>query len=188
MNQIMQTLNYLINLDNKRINPSSMQQLFIIATCCLLLTACRSNPQIAETHPSVPNSTVRPSEPLPPPEIGLYDHLWVLTSLNGKMVQKESYPHGLPTLEISSAKYYASGFSGCNVYGGDCQVDENNIRFGQLMGTNRYCKDVAEPEFYFAMGLADRFLITALELRLYANEKLLMTFTSGPSSPSLIID
>lgn len=165
-----------------------MQQLFIIVSCCLLFTACKSVPQMTDTNTPKPNSQIHTTKPIPPPETGLCDHRWGLTSLNGKTVKNENYPHGIPTLEISSIKNYASGFSGCNIYGGDCQFDESSIKFGQLLATERYCKDIAEPEFYYAMGLVNRYLITGYELRLYVDENLLLTFIASPASPSLILE
>jgi uncharacterized membrane protein/uncharacterized lipoprotein NlpE involved in copper resistance len=66
-------------------------------------------------------------------------NIWALSSLDGEAVMASAYPKGVPTLELNLATRRASGFDGCNQYGGTLTAGPGGLRFSAMRGTLMAC-------------------------------------------------
>ncbi len=67
-----------------------------------------------------------------------------------------------PTMKFDIENKKISGSSSCNHYGGGYKSEGNNIKFGALMSTKRYCKEFAKIESTFFKSLSS---VTHYELK-----------------------
>ncbi|WP_186118496.1 META domain-containing protein [Burkholderia gladioli] len=105
--------------------------------------------------PTHPDSSAPPSDPFNPAAIQLIDDTsWQLASWrNADGTQRELPPQdqgangqpAVPTLTLSTADGVrrASGFSGCNRFGGTYAVKNGLLSFGPLAGTRMACPNSA---------------------------------------------
>lgn len=90
------------------------------------------------------------------------------------------------TLQFDAAKKHASGFSGCNRFGGSYVLDHNQLSFGPLMSTKMACMDNArnktEQVFLDALSRSDSFVFEHDTLTLYdAHAAQLLRFHAMPA-------
>lgn len=65
--------------------------------------------------------------------------IWVLETLNGEKVKEETFPNGLPGLEIDARENRFSGTGGCNRIGGTLFFEQDLLRFTQIRSTKMAC-------------------------------------------------
>lgn len=110
-------------------------------------------------------------------EIERIHDIYVLTSLELEQVDKAYYPAGRPNLEINITENKIMGFSGCNNFFGDIiNITESKIELGAVAATKKYCQGVNENIFFEKLNQVNTYKIENLELFLYNNDELLMTF------------
>lgn len=70
--------------------------------------------------------------------------IWVVLELKGNPINVDKKPD----IEFNLKENKVFGFSGCNQFTGEIEVQENTIKFGMLAGTRRACPDMSlEDEF-----------------------------------------
>lgn len=90
------------------------------------------------------------------------------------------------TLQFNAQEKRASGFSGCNNYGGSYTLDHNQLSFGLLMSTKMACADAArnktEQVYLDALVRADSYVFTQDTLMLHdADAAQLLRFEAMPA-------
>lgn len=101
-------------------------------------------------------SSVKPLE-----KAQLESETWSLKTLNGEDA-KVSFTGKIPSLKFDFSKNAVSGNGGCNGYGGDFTLNEQNVFFApNLVSTMMACMDASkEPEFFKTLSSPD--LVVAL--------------------------
>lgn len=95
---------------------------------CLILFNCKS-----QEAPQKPSNKV---------ETALVDTKWVLTKLNGDLVNLTSPELEQPFIKLTAKDSGVGGNGGCNSFGGTFSLKENqHIAFSQMMATMKYCED-----------------------------------------------
>jgi len=126
-------------------------------------------------------------EPLgsPAPSYGasLFGRKWTLTEIKGAAVRTtKAY------IELVGETKRFSGDGSCNRISGGFTLDGESLRFLQIVSTRRACLDAAmqQIETNFLKGLEDAFTykLESNVLRLYAGDRLLLTFRSDSSQPN----
>ncbi|WP_255495132.1 META domain-containing protein [Dysgonomonas sp. 521] len=102
----------------------------------------------------------------------LENQTWALKTLNGEDA-KLSFTGKIPDLKFDFSKNTVSGNGGCNGYGGDFTLNEQNVFSApNLVSTMMACMDAnKEPEFFKLLSTPD------LEVNL--TEDSLLTFSQG---------
>lgn len=94
---------------------------------CILLYSCKS--QVAPTESS--NKT----------ELSFIGTKWMLTKLNGDVLNLSKTELEQPFIKLSSKDNGVGGNGGCNSFGGTFTLKDNqHIEFSQMMTTMRYCE------------------------------------------------
>lgn len=95
---------------------------------CLLLFNCKSQ--------DVSQKSTKKSE------TSLVDTKWVLTKLNGDVVNFTIPDLEQPFIKLTQKDYSVSGNGGCNSFGGTFSLKINqHIEFSQMLATMRHCED-----------------------------------------------
>lgn len=122
----------------------------------LLISAC--------AMPTHPDSEAPPSDPFNPAATQLLDDTsWVLASWQDANGQTRAVPaadaqgQGALTLTLSSAtgERRASGYAGCNRFGGQYQLKSGKLSMGPLMATRMACagtRDALERAYLDALA------------------------------------
>lgn len=108
------------------------------------------------------------------PDVALRNTYWKLMTIGGRPVEVTSgqrEPHIILDLREMSFK----GYGGCNQLMGGFQMDGNNLTFGRIGSTKRYCTETMELErsFLQALGTVTRFDISGETLTLYRSEEII---------------
>ncbi len=101
---------------------------------------------------------------------------WKLIAINEQPVLKEIYTEGIPYLEIKEKDAVMSGFTGCNLIQGHCEIEGNQIRFQQIISTKKYCERIPEHLFLESLEKIEAFLIEGNTLFLLNNETRILSF------------
>ncbi|MHB0859422.1 MAG: META domain-containing protein [Anaerolineae bacterium] len=105
----------------------------VILLAALLLAACE--PRIA---PPVPGGsatpTVVPTQPTMPPSSTLAGTEWVLESLQGQPVLADTQ------ITLSFGAEQATGYSGCNQYGGSYTATQEKLTIQEIASTLMFCE------------------------------------------------
>ncbi len=80
-------------------------------------------------------------------------NFWVLESVDGKLLNPNDFPNGMPYFELNLAKNKVSGYAGCNGMNGSIKVQGKNIIFGKLITTKSTCS-VQDFENSYLDGLS----------------------------------
>ncbi len=120
-------------------------------------------------------------EPAPPGRIDLADTSWVLEAYGEPGNLTSALPDHQPTIAFGEDN--VSGFTGCNVYGGDyVSSRDGTIEFGMLIQTEMACPEpgVMEQEAAFmnALRLAQQYEYVDAQLQISGDGGLLV-FTRG---------
>lgn len=95
---------------------------------CIVLFSCKSQ-----------DGTQKPSKK---PETQVVGTKWVLTKLNGDLVNLSSPELEQPFIQLTNADNSISGNGGCNSFGGTFVLKEKkHIELSQIMSTMRHCED-----------------------------------------------
>lgn len=116
-------------------------------------------------------------DPSPPDQIDLTDTEWVLDAYGDPGNLTAALPGHQPTISFGDDN--VSGFTGCNVYGGDYASSmDGTIEFGMLIQTEMACPEpgVMEQEAAFmdALRLAQRYEYTDAQLHITGDGGLLV--------------
>ena len=95
---------------------------------CVMLISCKSQDPSKKLSNKV--------------ETSLTDTKWVLTKLNGDLVNLTSAALEQPFIKLSQNDNAVTGNGGCNGFGGKYTLtDHQTISFSQLLSTMRHCED-----------------------------------------------
>lgn len=112
-------------------------------------------------------------------EAALLDTKWVLTKLNGDLVNLTSPELEQPFINLTAKDNGVNGNGGCNTFGGTFSLKEKQgIEFSQILATMRYCEDHGiENIFMGNLQKASTYTISDAELTFRdENGYLLLTF------------
>ncbi|MFT5915082.1 MAG: heat shock protein HslJ [Flammeovirgaceae bacterium] len=103
-------------------------------------------------------------------KFGLHD-IWALEAIDAEEVDRSV--GNLPDLEINLTENRVMGSDGCNRFVGKLEMaDGKNVKFGNLAGTRKACKDMARPNsFNQAMMKVASYKVENLKLHLYNKSK-----------------
>lgn len=94
---------------------------------CFLLLGCKSQ--------------VAPKEPSKTMEISFIGTKWMLTKLNGDVLNLTETDLEQPFIKLSAKDNGVGGNGGCNSFGGTFSLKEHQqIEFSQMMATMKYCE------------------------------------------------
>ncbi|MDD7886527.1 META domain-containing protein [Flavivirga sp. 57AJ16] len=78
--------------------------------------------------------------------------LWVLETLNGNEITKESFKKDLPSMEINAASKSFTGYAGCNRMNGELFFEFGVLRFTDISTTKMMCgQNNLENEFLMTL-------------------------------------
>ncbi|MBA6152096.1 META domain-containing protein [Gelidibacter maritimus] len=119
---------------------------------CFLLFNCKSQ--------------MPPKEPSSTSETAFVGTKWVLTKLNGDVLNLSKTELEQPYIKLSSKDNGIGGNGGCNSFGGTYILKDNQqIEFSQMMATMRYCEGSSiENVFMSNLKKAVSYTITDGEL------------------------
>lgn len=98
--------------------------------------------------------------------LGLHD-IWALESIQGDSIGFEGIER--PSLELNLTEMKVMGTDGCNYFfGGIDRLYENDISFGPIAGTRKYCMPMTIPDlFNKQLNNVSSYEIKGLKLRLF---------------------
>jgi len=104
---------------------------------------------------------------------------WKLLEIDGKKIKIPSNVRELHFVLRNDGKT-VKGFSGCNNFMGSYKVNGNNIEFGPMAGTRKFCKETMDIEkaFLQVFDKTNNYKIFGEHLELYHNNKLIAKFES----------
>lgn len=119
---------------------------------CVLLFSCKSQVTSKKSSNKV--------------ETSLVDTKWVLTKLNGDLVNLSSAELEQPFIKLSQNDNAVNGNGGCNGFGGKYTLtDKQTISFSQMRSTMRHCEDNGiESVFMANVNKAKTYVIIDNEL------------------------
>lgn len=93
--------------------------------------------------------------------------IWALESIQGNSIGFEGIER--PSLELNLTEMKVMGTDGCNHFFGSIdRLDENDISFGPIAGTRKYCMPMTIPDlFNKQLGKVLSYEIQGLKLRLF---------------------
>lgn len=102
---------------------------------------------------------------------------WMLRSIDGKPIRLNKHA---PFLNFDAEKKSAGGNSGCNLFGGNYEVEGSSIKFSQMISTMRACefenRMTIERDFLEGLQNADRYEIKNGKLLIYRRSDLRLEF------------
>ncbi|MCU0533690.1 MAG: META domain-containing protein [Hydrococcus sp. Prado102] len=105
----------------------------------------------------------------------LFGNRWMLAAISDEQSNKSE-----PYIEFDSQKQRFFGSGGCNRFTGSFESSGTTLKLSPIVSTRRACIDNAtqriETEFFQALESVTRFEIQADTLRLYENDRLVLTF------------
>ena len=122
-----------------------------------------------------------PTKQRPQDSVGLEDRKWMLEAIKGVPVSKA----GRGAFAVFDPKKTSvGGNSNCNVFGGNYKTVGQTLKITGIISTMRACEEddrmTIEREFLDGLQRADRFEIERGKLKLYRNDRLLLTFEGEP--------
>lgn len=169
-------------MNNKSTNSARLVQGLLTFLLMLALTGC---------SPILPGSTPKPTAASTPPTAEAN----VLAGTGWQLIDMEVGGNATPvvsgshvTLEFSNDGQ-ATGDAGCNSYGGSYSVDNDLIRFGEVVSTEMACTEsnlmAQEQQVLQALSSADRFEVRGDQLTLwYDNGRNRLNFTATSAMPA----
>ena len=103
--------------------------------------------------------------------------IYALKSIAGQEVDKTFYPMGIPNLEINLTENKINGYSGCNNFFGEIKhITDKKIELGPIAATKKFCQGINEQLLFEKLNEVDEYKREGLELFLYKQDTLLLTF------------
>ena len=103
--------------------------------------------------------------------------IWVITWMEGFVVDSTTFPSQLATLELNPRDSSVMGTTGCNRLNGSISATDNGgITFGELGTTRMYCDAVPEAAFLDYLTKTNQYKRDGLTLWLLADGKKLLGF------------
>jgi heat shock protein HslJ len=132
---------------------------------------------VQSTKPSV-NQPETPLKAVSTPD-ELDQIKWILAGMKGFNLSTINYDGGLPSVQFDVSKSSASGFTGCNSFGGNIEIKGDSLKFGMMMSTKKYCTGIPEPEFLNLIQSADSYEVANGLLNLKSNDRIVLTFSKA---------
>jgi heat shock protein HslJ len=82
-------------------------------------------------------------------------NFWVLESMDGKPLNQNDFPNGMPYFELNLKKNRVSGHAGCNSMNGSIKVEGNNILFDKIITPKTTCS-IQDFENRYLNGLSGK--------------------------------
>lgn len=103
--------------------------------------------------------------------------IWVLTWMEGFVVDSTNFPSEVATLELNPRNSSVMGTTGCNRLNGSISATDNGgITFGEMGTTRMYCDAVPEAAFLDYLTKTNQYKRDGLTLWLLADGKKLLGF------------
>ena len=121
----------------------------------------------------------------PQVEVPLNGTYWVLEELDGENVS-ETFGSPMPYLTFNSKEQFCGGSDGCNRIGGECEIRNDQLRWGAIWVTDKLCldrKEARRKRFTQAWLSTNRYKITGDRLELYKDDKLQVRLKAGQPPP-----
>lgn len=98
---------------------------------------------------------------------------WQLTEINGEKINTDGV-----YINFDLTKNAVGGKGGCNGFGGDLSVNENEIKIRRIISTKMFCEATSEIEnkFFTHLASAEKYEIKGGKLFLYSDGKTLLKF------------
>lgn len=85
---------------------------------------------------------------------------WELEYISGPRITFEGlYPEEKPTITINESEKKFGGNSSCNVYSGEFTLKNDQIHFGDVIKTMRFCEGGGETTFLNTLGKVNKYAI-----------------------------
>jgi len=127
----------------------------------------RPSGETNEPAPSGPNNEAA----------SLFGKLWTLTQIEERRLSA-----GRPYIEFARDEKRVSGSGGCNRFFGKFEIDGSMLTLSGIASTKRACLDAElqriETDFLKLLETTTRFEVQGNTLRLYADDRLILAFTS----------
>jgi heat shock protein HslJ len=170
---------FYLKIQNKIIEKDKMKPTLVTFALILLLSSCMTNrknvsassekvadiPPIATTPAVVPATT--PQQ--------LAGKKWVLKKMEGQTIKMDD-THEAPNAVFDLEKGSVNGFSGCNAYGGNCDITSKSIKISMIMATKKFCLDSPEADFFRCMEKCTQYKIVDNQLILSDAQGVLLCF------------
>jgi heat shock protein HslJ len=109
-------------------------------------------------------------------QVNLLHDIWALDSLYGEKVIIEENTRNLPVLELYVKDERVHGNTGCNTIDGKLDIDNNKIKFLNLVTTEMACSNNIEQEFLSALKKVNNYKLEKMRLFLFEDDKELLVF------------
>lgn len=136
---------------------------------CIVLSSCKSQDTSQKSSDNV--------------ETSLIGTKWVLTKLNGDLVNLTSPELEQPFIKLTEQDNGVGGNGGCNTFSGTYLLtDQQTISFSQVLATMRHCEDHGiEGVFMSNLQKANTYVIVNNELT-FKDENGYVLATFGPTT------
>ena len=113
------------------------------------------------------------------PQQSLYDSKWNLKKIYSGTNSDEVITKAF--IRFNKEKGSAGGNGGCNTFGSNAAVTNDQVSFSNIFSTKMYCEGIQSSEDAFLKQLANvnRFEINNKTLRLYHDKEELLEFQAG---------
>ena len=149
----------------KMIKRKSKWKMVVVASLMMGLISC-----------SAKTSAPKGDAGTNPTETKLLEKKWVLVTLYGKPIPKTMTTEAF----ISFGKEgVCNGNGSCNYFTGTHTLKKNQLSFGNMASTERFCADMqTEDSFYKMLQEVDSYRLSGEQLSFYKGETLLATFVA----------
>jgi len=106
----------------------------------------------------------------------LINDIWILEFIKGVDYNPKTQTDLRPTIEIHLKDNKVTGNTGCNNMNGSFTVEEDQIKFSDIITTKKFCSDGIEQEFLIALGMVNNYKIEKMKLHLYQDDEKLLIF------------
>lgn len=101
----------------------------------------------------------------------LLHDIWALESIEGEKIIIDETVKNLPVLEIYLKEERVHGNTSCNTINGKMKVDENEIKFYDIVTTEMACPGNLEQRFLSALDKVTNYKIEKMRLYLFNDSK-----------------
>lgn len=102
---------------------------------------------------------------------------WGLSKLPAFEYDIMSKAEKRPYIDINTSDMSYSGYSGCNNFEGNIEIEANHIHFHMTEITKKFCGDWGlEAKLLDVLGSADRYEVRDSKLKLFVDDSLLCEF------------
>ena len=118
---------------------SIKRSLFVVLVCLFAIACNQSDDKDLGTATNTTESSISVS-PTPTTSTNIQD-IWVLDSINNKVLDPNLFSHGTPYFDFNLDKKTFSGHTGCNGINGKLSEVSGKLVFDSLQFSKEVCKD-----------------------------------------------